>query len=185
MDDSQIIALYWERSESAISETAEKYGRYCHYIAYNILNSDPDAEECVNDTYLNVWNSIPPHKPNRLSTFLGKITRNLALNRFEKMSAVKRSSPQADGVFHELRECIPDQAADDPEETLILKDSVNRFLRSLPQQAMLVFLRRYWYFSSIDDIAADYHLSKSNVKVTLYRTREKFRAFLIEEGIAL
>ena len=114
MDDSQIIALYWERSESAISETAEKYGRYCHYIAYNILNSDPDAEECVNDTYLNVWNSIPPHKPNRLSTFLGKITRNLALNRFEKMSAVKRSSPQADGVFHELRECIPDQAADDP-----------------------------------------------------------------------
>lgn len=185
MDDLQIIALYWERSESAIAETDRKYGRYCHYIAYNILASLSDAEECVNDTYLNAWNAIPPHRPNRLSTFLGKITRNLAINRREMLSAQKRSPQPSNGIFHELQMCIPDQAAESPEETTILKDSVNRFLRSLPRQTMLIFLRRYWYFSSIEDIAADYRLTKSNVRVTLHRTREKFRVFLIEEGISL
>jgi DNA-directed RNA polymerase specialized sigma24 family protein len=108
MDDSKIVELFFDRSELAISETSKKYGRYCHYIAYNILRNNKDAEECVNDTYLRAWNSIPPKRPNKLQTYLGKITRNLALNMLEKLTAQKRGKGQIPLVLDELGECIPD-----------------------------------------------------------------------------
>ena len=107
MDDKQILDLYWERSEAAISETSKKYGKYCRYIAFNILHNDEDSEECVNDTYLRAWNSIPPNRPSVLKTFLGKITRNLSLDRYELLNAKKRNGGQMPLVFDEIQECIP------------------------------------------------------------------------------
>ena len=107
MDDKQILDLYWERSEAAISETSKKYGKYCRYIASNILHNDEDSEECVNDTYLRAWNSIPPNRPSVLKTFLGKITRNLSLDRYELLNAKKRNGGQMSLIFDEIQECIP------------------------------------------------------------------------------
>ena len=107
MDDKQILDLYWERSEAAISETSKKYGKYCRYIAFNILHNDEDSEECVNDTYLRAWNSIPPNRPSVLKTFLGKITRNLSLDRYELLNAKKRNGGQMPLIFDEIQECIP------------------------------------------------------------------------------
>lgn len=107
MEDRQIVDLYWARSENAISETERKYGRYCYYIAYNILHNNEDSEECVNDTYLNAWKAMPNQRPSKLSTFLGKITRNLSLNRWELYNAEKRGSGQIPLALDELHECIP------------------------------------------------------------------------------
>ena len=107
MDDKRIVDLYWERSETAISETAKKYGRYCHYIAFNVLHNDEDSEECVNDTYLNAWNSMPPHRPSVLKTFLGKLTRNISLNKYKQLTAEKRGNGQMPLIIDELHECLP------------------------------------------------------------------------------
>lgn len=123
MDDSKIIELYMERSEQAISETSKKHGRYCHYIAYSILHNDEDSEECVNDTYLRAWNSIPPKRPSKLQTFLGKITRNLSLNKWEKLSAEKRGAGQTSLILDELSECIPaEQDAVNTVENMVIRD---------------------------------------------------------------
>lgn len=186
MDDHRIIKLYMERSEQAISETAQKYGRYCHYIAFNILHNDSDSEECVNDTYLRTWNSIPPKQPNRLQTFLGKITRNLALNRYEKQSAEKRGGGQVPIILDELGECIPSEACtENIVDELVVKDVLNSFLDELPIEIRKIFVRRYWYMDSIKDIALEYGLSESNVSVTLFRTREKLKGLFEKEGIVL
>lgn len=186
MDDSKIIELYMDRSEQAISETAIKYGRYCHCIAYNILRNDEDSEECVNDTYLRTWNAIPPKHPNRLQTFLGKITRNLSLNKWEKQSAEKRGSGQIPLVLDELTECIPaDKTAERMVDDLLIKEVLNRFLNDLSGDARRIFVRRYWYISSVKEIAKEYGISESKVTVTLFRTREKLKTVLEKEGIAL
>ena len=184
MQDCNIVDLYWQRDERAIKETASKYGGYCYRIAYDILYSELDAEECVNDTYLKAWESMPPHKPEKLSTFLGKITRNLALNRYIHDRAQKRNKA-TDVVFDELAELIPDGVTSHMPEEVALKDVINRFVASLPSLTRVVFVRRYWYVSSIRDIAADYGLSQGYVKVMLLRTRKKFKAFLEKEGITL
>lgn len=186
MDDQEILDLYWARSETAISETAEKYGRYCHYIARNILNNDQDSEECVNDTFLKAWNSIPPHRPGNLGTFLGKITRNLSLDRYRRRSADKRGHGQIPLALEELAECMP--AADPTDsiiEELVLTDLLNRFLASLPAVSRNIFLRRYWYFSSTKEIAAEYGLSESKVKMVLHRMRKQLKALLEKEGITV
>lgn len=186
MDDSKIIELYWERSEQAISETSRKYGRYCHYIAYTILHNDEDADECVNDTYLRAWNAIPPHRPNRLQTFLGKITRNLSLNKWEQLSAEKRGAGQISLVLDELTECIPhDENMEKAAENLVVRDTINRFLEGLPVEMRKIFVRRYWYMSSVKEIAQVYGLSESKVTVTLFRVRKKLKTVLEKEGIAL
>ncbi len=186
MDDGRIIELYMERSEQAISETAKKYGRYCHYIARSILKSDEDAKECVNDTYLRAWNSIPPKHPNRLQTFLGKITRNLSLNRWEKLSAEKRGGGQVLLALEELAECIPAQNdTGQIAEDMVIKDVLDRFLGGLPEEARKIFVRRYWYMSSVREISEEYGLSESKTAVVLFRTREKLRTVLEEEGIVL
>ena len=186
MDDSKIIELYMDQSEQAISETARKYGRYCHYIAYNILHNDEDSEECVNDTYLRTWNSIPPKRPNKLQTFLGKITRNLSLNKYEKQSAEKRGSGQIPLILDELTECIPaDRNSETLVEDMVIKETLDRFLENLSADARKIFVRRYWYMSSVKEIAEEYGLSESKVTVTLFRTRQKLKTVLEKEGIAL
>ena len=185
MDDQKIVDLYWERSEEAIAQTQKKYGKYCYHIAYTILYSNEDAEECINDTYLRAWGAMPPAKPNRLSTFLGKITRNLALDRWEKNHAQKRGGA-IELALDELSECIPDaDSTADPIDGIALGDAINAFLAGLPQKTRQIFVRRYWYLSSVKSIARDVDMSESAVKVSLMRTREAFRLHLEKEGIEL
>ena len=185
MDDRAIIELYNQRNEDAIFETQKKYGRYCHYIAYNILFSDEDSEECVNDSYLKVWNSIPPHCPERFSAYIGKITRNTALDRYELLRVQKRTCERTELALEELAEALPAYDGEDMSETLLLKDAINSFLASLPKRTRIIFMRRYWYLSSISEIARDLELSESNVKVILMRTRDKFKTHLDTKGISI
>lgn len=183
MEDKHIIDLYWQRSEDAITRTAGKYGGYCRSIAWNILYNSEDSEECVNDTYLRAWDTIPPQRPGVLQTFLGKITRNLALDRWRRNHAQKRDSGVL-LVLEELQECIPGSDGDLSED-LAIRDALNGFLGSLPREQRKVFLRRYWYLSPVKEIAADYGISESKVKMILLRTREKLGAHLESEGIGL
>lgn len=180
MDDKLIIELFFARDEKAIEVTEEKYGKYCYTIAFNILNSEEDSKECVNDTYVNAWNSIPPHRPEVFRTFLGKITRNISLNRYASDRAKKRFCG-ADLAFEELDEYIPSSI--ETADEVVLKDTIERFLESLKEKERIIFLRRYWYFCSIREIALSLKMSESNVKVTLLRTRKKLQIFLeSEEG---
>lgn len=186
MDDNKIIELYWDRSEQAISETSKKYGRYCHYIAYSILHNDEDSEECVNDTYLRAWDSIPPLRPNKLQTFLGKITRNLSLNKWEKLSAEKRGAGQTSLILDEISECIPSEGdALQNIENMVIREAINRFLDELSAETRKMFVRRYFYMSSVKEIANEYGISESKVTVTLFRTRKKLKTALEKEGISL
>ena len=186
MEDKQIVDLYWARSESAISETADKYGKYCYYIAFNILYNDEDSKECVNDTYMKAWGSMPTHRPNKLSTFIGKITRNLSLHKYEKYTAEKRGAGQVPLALDELKECVPssdrvEQAVDD----MVLIEIFNSFLGDLSIETRKIFMRRYWYLSSIKEIAADFKVSESKVKMSLLRTRKKLKQILEKEGVVL
>lgn len=181
LDDKQIVELYWQRSELAIVETDRAYGRYFLYIAYQILRDDRDSEEVVNDTYLKAWDTMPPERPNPLKAFLGRITRQLSINRLEKRTAEKRGGGDYDLALEELQECIADNTSDIGDLTA-LQDALNRFLLTLPTETRRIFLKRYWYMSSIADIARDLGISQSKVKMQLLRTREKLKAHLIEEG---
>ena len=186
MKDREIIDLYFRRSEQAIEETSVKYGKYCRKIAWNILYSDEDAEECVNDTWLHAWNAIPPTRPVRFSSFLGKITRNLALNMYEKSRARKRGAGETAAALDELAGCISGQ--DDVEKQIDDKElaaAIDRFLGELGEQPRKIFVRRYWYMSSVKEIAAEYGMGESAVKMSLMRTREQFRRYLEKEGIYL
>lgn len=184
MKDREIIELYWARQESAISATAEKYGGYCHVIALNILNNYPDAEECVNDTFLGAWNSIPPQRPENLSVYLGKITRNLALNRYKRNSAVKRGSGQLEIALSELENCIPDQTCvDKTVEEKLLAAAINRFLHTQSKIKRNIFVRRYWYLYSIKEIADAYEMSESKVKSVLFRMRYELKEHLVKEEV--
>ncbi len=186
MDDQQIIELYWARSESAIAETDKKYGKLCRRIALNILANPQDSEECVSDTYLKVWSVIPPKRPVKLSAFLGKITRNLAINRYEKATAGKRGGGEVPVALEELAECIPDpNSVERAVDNRILADKLNVFLGGLSVEARKIFMRRYWEVCSVQEIAEIYGISESKVKVSLFRTRGKLRSFLEQEGIAL
>lgn len=185
MDDKRIVELYFERSEKAIEETQIKYGRYCYSIAYNILFSNEDSEECVNDTYLRAWNSMPPQKPSKLSSFLGRITRNLALDRYDFNHAQKRSQ-NLEIALEEIGEAVPESGnLDSLLGEIALRDAVNSFLASLPKRTRQIFMRRYWYLSEIKDIASDFSMSETSVRVSLSRTRVKFKAHLEKEGITL
>ena len=186
MDEKQIIDLYWARSESAIAETQRKYGKFCFQIAYNILANRQDSEECVNDTYLQTWNAIPPKRPNRLAAFLGKITRNLALKKYETYSAKKRGGGQTVLALEELAECIPDpNTVERMVDDRVLTERLNGFLADLAPEARKIFLRRYWNLSSVKEIADAYGIGESKVKMSLMRTRGKLRSFLEQEGIDL
>lgn len=184
MKDSEIIDLYLARNETAITATSEKYGNYCSSIAYNILHCKEDSEECVNETYLNTWNSIPPHKPNCFSVYIGKITRNLSLNRFKKYNTHKRGGGQTTLVLSELESCIPDKTdIEKNSDEALLVNALNEFLYSQSEQKRNIFIRRYWYIQSIKDIANAYKISESKVTSILYRMRGKLKIHLEKEGI--
>ena len=184
MEDSRIVELYWLRSENAIRETAAKYGAYCFSIANNILASREDADETVNDTYMGAWNSMPPHRPTILSTFLGKITRRLAIKKWEARTAEKRGGGETALVLEELAACIPAQSdvAREAEEKE-LGEIIRRFVRELPETERRVFVCRYWYLDPIRDICGQFGFGESRVKSMLYRTREKLRRHLKKEGV--
>ena len=183
MEDERIVDLYFSRDEKAIFETEKKYGTYCHYISYNILGSNEDAEECVNDTYLAAWESIPPTRPQMLRTFLGKLVRNISINRYHHDHAKKRST-QGVLVLDELAECIPDpNSAQNVADEIALADALNGFLASLSQTARIAFVKRFFYCESLRDIARDLDLAEANVKVLLHRTRKKCKAWLCEKGV--
>lgn len=187
MEDLEIIDLYWNRREEAISETDLKYGKLCKSISYNILLSEEDAEECVNDAYLGAWNSIPDARPGVFSAFLCRIVRNLSLKRYEYIHAGKRN-PGVAVSLEELYGCISENGEPEGFETeysdSVLSEAINRFLELLSAEACNIFVRRYWFFDPIKDIAARYGMSESKVNSNLARTRNKFRLFLIKEGFS-
>lgn len=186
MDDDKIVDLYWKRNEKAIKETEYKYGRYCYQIAYNILFNKGDAEESVNDTYLGAWNSIPPHRPKILATFLGKITRRLSINRWRMKNTQKRGGGETALALEELMECIPsDKSVDASLEAKELGKIINDFLDTLPLVERRIFICRYWYVNSINELCEQFGYSQSKVKSMLYRTRVKLLEVLEKEGIFL
>ena len=183
MEDNRIVDLYWQRNERAISETAAKYGKYLHSISFQILQNAEDAEECVNDTYNDAWQSMPPHRPSILSTFLGKITRRISIDLWRKYSAEKRGCGVMALALDELEECVSGTEYVETEiEGQELQKKLNDFLLALPQVDRQVFMCRYWYMDSISDIAKQFTCSESKVKSMLYRTRNKLRAMLEKEG---
>ena len=183
VEDKNIVDLYWERNENAITETANKYGKYCFSIAFNILSDTEDAEESVNDSYLNAWNSMPPHRPAILSAFMGKITRFVSLKKWRDKRAQKRGSGSIDLAYEELSECIPSNGAiEEALETQELAKIIDAFLDTLPAAEEKVFICRYWYFDSISAISNQFGFSESKVKSMLHRTRKKLLSKLIEEG---
>lgn len=184
MEDSGIVDLYWARDERALEETEQKYGCYCRTISFNILKNQQDAEECVNDTYVQAWNTMPPQRPTVLSAFLGAITRNLSLNCYRDQRRKRRGGGQILLALDELEQ-LADRAGE-PEQRLEAAEMarlLDRFLRELPRKDCCVFLRRYWYVDSVLDIAQRYHMAEGSVKSSLYRTRQKLRAYLEQEGI--
>ena len=183
MDDTKIVGLYWQRDEAAIACTDKKYGHYLHTIAYNILYNREDSQESVNDTYLAAWNSIPPNRPQVLSTYLGKLTRRISIDLFRKKNAQKREGSEYALSLEELSECL--SAGDTTQQELdcqMLSDAIAAYLRNLPQEARTVFLGRYYYLDPVAKIAGYCRISQSKVKILLYRTRQGLGQYLKEEG---
>lgn len=184
MNDNEIVNMYWQRLESAIRETDRKYGRYCATIAINILCKTEDAEEICNDTWLAVWNSIPPNRPEVLKTYLGKITRRLSLKRWRDMSREKRGGGTVAVALDELGECVPSGSrAEDSFDKNMLISALNAFIASLRENERRVFICRYWYLDSIEKIGRNFGYSNSKVKSMLYRTRSRLTAHLKREGL--
>ena len=186
LEDSGIIKLYFDRNEEAIPATAEKYGAYCMTVSKNILGNNEDAEECVNDTYLVAWNTIPPQIPKILSLFLGKITRNLSLNLYRKKNAEKRGGGEYDAVLDEIAEIV--SGKENTEEDFERKElisAINSFLGILDEEKRSIFICRYWYFDSVEDIAERFGKKESSVYSSLERTLKKLRKYLAERGFEI
>lgn len=185
MEDEKIIGLYWERSEDAITATSAKYGKLFFCIASNILLNYEDSEECVNDTYLGLWNAIPTERPSPFSVFASRITRNLALKKYEYLSAEKRN-PEAAYSFEELGDCVSGKESVENEvENRRIEQLIDTFLWQIGEEKRTVFLRRYWYFDSIQAICDRTGYSQSKIKSMLFYTRQKLRSYLESEGIEL
>ena len=184
MEDARIVDLYWQRSEEALAETDRKYGRYCRSVAWNILRSDQDAEEMVNDTWLAAWNSMPVNRPDSLGAYLGRITRNFSLSRALEKKRLKRGGGEVPLALDELAECVA--APDSPElaaEMHELTERIDAFLRALPDTERQVFLCRYWYMAEVDAIAERFGFSRAKTASMLFRTRKKLRNVLRKENI--
>ncbi len=185
MEDERIIGLFFERNEMAISAVSAKYGRYCYAIAYNILSDREDAEECVDDTYVGAWNAIPPAKPVSLSAFLGKITRNLSLDKLRARTAEKRGGGETPAALDELEECVAGGGSvSDHLEAAELTEAINAFLAKQKAEDRKIFVCRYFYFDAVKDIADRFGFTQSKVKMVLKRTRDKLMQYLKEEGLA-
>lgn len=183
MEDKEIVKLYFDRDEKAISETKDKYENYCFSISYNILHDKEDVDEVLNDTYLATWNTIPPAHPENLSTFIGKITRRLSINKFRSNNAIKRGGSQVVVSFEELQDCIGDNSFNEKLQEKLLADTINEFLSDLKESDRKVFVCRYYYFDSIEDISKRFFYTKSKVKMSLKRTRDKLKDYLIKQGV--
>ena len=183
MDDEQIIDLYWQRSETAMTQTQTKYGNFLLSIANRILSDQEDARECVNDTYWGAWNAIPPTRPRVLSAFLGKMTRRISIDRWRHLSAERRGGGTVPLALEELAGCIP--GGSDPAAAVEAKElakAIDSFLNTLPQTEQQVFVLRYFHLAGILEIARRYRITESKVKSMLHRTRLKLRAHLAKEG---
>ena len=181
-----IIDLYFSRDEKAIGETAVKYGGYCFTISNNILKNNNDAQECVNDTYLRTWNSIPPTKPLKLGTFLGRITRNLSLDRYKFNRTKKREGSEFELLLTELEECVSSGLTIENEfDSNFVIQSINDWLLSQIPKNRVLFVRRYWYAESINDLASNHQISESKVKSILFRMRKNLKIQLKREGVEL
>ena len=181
MDDERIIQLYFERNQDALMETKIKYGSYCYMIAFNILHSREDSDECLNDTLNHTWNAIPPTRPNIFKSFLGRITRNIAIDRCRYESAQKRDA-DITPIIDEYFESIPNGKTP-VEDEVVLSQMINGFLFSLDTKTRVIFMRRYWYSMSVADIAKEMGLSENHISVILHRTRNKFKNYLTKEGV--
>lgn len=184
MEDLDIIELYFARDEQAIRETEEKYGKLCHNIAYNILHNHEDSEECVNDTYIGVWNAIPPAKPNNFKSFVCRIARNLSLRRLESLSRQKRSAEVLLSL-DQLSEVLSDENIADTVSDEDIGKLISSFLRAEKEDSRNVFIRKYYFFDSVHAIAKRYSFTESKVKNMLLRTRKKLKEYLIKEGVEL
>ena len=185
MEDNKIIELYWNRHEIAISETAQKYGNYCRSIAFNILANNEDTDECVNDTYLNAWKAIPTQRPNFLRVFLGRITRNIAFDKYDYYHAQKRNI-DFNVLLSELEECI--SSSNDVESSFEkgeIAKAISDFLCSESSENRNIFIRRYWFSDSISTISASFKMKESKVKTILFRIRNRLKIYLEKEGIIL
>lgn len=186
LDDSEIIGMLFERDEGALTELSRKYGSYCTSIANNILRNREDSEECVNDTYMKTWESIPPEKPRILSAFLAKITRNLAIDRYRRDHSKKRGGDDMELIFEELEECVSDgSSVEATAERREILAAVNRFLGKLSAKNRIMFVSRYCYCESVHDIAARFGVKENNVSVSLNRTRAQLREYMRKEGYEL
>ena len=184
MNDREIVDLYWQRSEQAITETDNKYGKYCRIVAYNILENTQDSEECVNDTWLAAWNSMPVNRPERLNAYLAKITRNFALAKVVKRSAKKRGGGELELALEELDDCVPsDYCLEKEVEDRALAESINTFVDLLPEEEQLIFVSRYWFFASEREIAEKQGCSRSRISAMLKRSRDKLKTYLLQEGL--
>ena len=184
MDDQEIIARFFARDEEGLTAARARYEPYCAAVARSFLNDPRDQEECLSDTWLRAWNAIPPQRPRSLGAFLAKITRNLAINRLRDGNAQRRGGGQVPLALEELRECVSPEGSPEGElDRQAAEEALNRFLDGLPPLQREVFLRRYWYLDSIEDIARRAGWSKSRVTTTLHRLRVRLRAHLIQEGI--
>lgn len=188
LQDEQIIDLYFDRDERALTETSDKYGNYCRTIARNILNDEETVKECFNDTLFHSWNSMPPHRPGCLRVFVGKITRNLSLKRVRSLHTLKRGGGEAVIALDELEECVPDITASSVEqfeENMVIRETLKALLTELPVQNRRIFVRRYWYCSSIEEIAKAMDLSEGTVRTILSRARGKLKTALEQAGVTV
>ena len=182
MEDYKIVDLYWARNEQGISESDRKYGKILRSLSFSLLSSHEDAEECVNDTYLDAWNAMPQARPTYLGAFLSKITRRISIDRFRADHREKRGGMGA--VVEELSDCIPSPDSVEKEwEGRQITATIERFLASQPAERRVIFVRRYFYTQSVSEIAAELHLGESKVKVVLYRLREELRKELEEQDL--
>ena len=186
MEDREIVGLYLKRSERAILETEKKYGRYCHKIAFNVLGNDEDSEECVNDAYMRTWESIPPNEPESLGAYIGRITRNLALDRYRHSHSEKRGKGDMPLLLDELAECVSGgNELERIEDSAEITAALNSFLEELSATERGIFMRRYWKMEPIADIARRYGISVSKTTTMLFRLRGRLKTHLTKEGIAL
>ena len=182
MEDQQIIGLLFQRSETAILALQQKFGSFCRSIISNTLSDSRDVEECTSDTYLRVWNSIPPQRPARLDSYIARIARNVALDRYDYNNASMRNT-RLSIAYEELALYLP--AGEQDTDAVEFRAFINRFLRNLPRETRVMFIRRYWYGESIAQIAGFFDCSEEKVKSALFRTRNKLREAMIKEGIYL
>ena len=182
MEDAQIIELFFQRNEQAVKETDTAYGRKLYVLSNNILNNREDAQECVSDTYMETWNSIPPKRPKYFYAFLASICRNMSFNRLDWRLAAKRNA-EVVTLTQELEMCIPDSRQEGEMDRRELRRVLETFLDSLSKESRLIFLRRYLYVDTVAEIAARYGISESKVKTQLHRTRTKLYNYLAQEGI--